>query len=306
MHFRLLSSKKNSYKFLQQEEEVFKTSHNFFFFFFFLLRKMRVGVVSGASSTSQNGGPIGGGGLKKTSRTNEEGGGGGHHHHQKKTDWDETTRRFRRRRKVAALHGRGGSARSFSNFLRKMVAETEESVEWTFLDGPIDEGKMHEFTKKENGKALAWWALPANTRTYGADVLDGIEESCEKVAREGPFDCLIGFSQGATLSSVLCARKCGCDGEQKQFESVVLVSGARPGIGEEWERVQKEARFGAKKSLHVIGETDAINPKEFGFELAECFGGEEYGSEIVTHKRGHIVPIDDERIVKKIIETLTG
>ena len=226
----------------------------------------------------------------KTKKKNEEGGGGGQ----------------QRRRKVAALHGRGGAARSFSNFLRKMVAETEESVEWTFLDGPVDEGKMHEFTKKENGKALAWWALPANTRTYGADVLDGIEESCEKVAREGPFDCLIGFSQGATLSSVLCARKCGCDGEQKQFESVVLVSGARPGVGEEWERVQKEARFGAKKSLHVIGETDAINPKEFGFELAECFGGEEYGSEILTHKRGHIVPIDDERIVKKIIETLTG
>ena len=290
MHFHLLS--KNSYKFLQQKKS---SLHKFLL----LLREMRVGVVS-ASSTSQNGGP--GGGFKKT-RKNEEGG-GGQHHHQKKTG-DETTRR-RRRRKVAALHGRGGSARSFSNFLRKMVAETEESVEWTFLDGPIDEGKMHEFTKKENGKALAWWALPANTRTYGADVLDGIEESCEKVAREGPFDCLIGFSQGATLSSVLCARKCGCDGEQKQFESVVLVSGARPGVGEEWERVQKEARFGAKKSLHVIGETDAINPKEFGFELAECFGGEEYGSEIVTHKRGHIVPIDDERIVKKIIETLTG
>ena len=286
MHFHLLS--KNSYKFLQQKKS---SLHKFLL----LLREMRV-VVS-ASSTSQNG-P--GGGLKKT-RKNEEG--GGQHHHQKKAD--EKTRR-RRRRKVAALHGRGGSARSFSNFLRKMVAETEESVEWTFLDGPIDEGKMHEFTKKENGKALAWWALPANTRTYGADVLDGIEESCEKVAREGPFDCLIGFSQGATLSSVLCARKCGCDGEQKQFESVVLVSGARPGVGEEWERVQKEARFGAKKSLHVIGETDAINPKEFGFELAECFGGEEYGSEIVTHKRGHIVPIDDERIVKKIIETLTG
>jgi hypothetical protein len=26
----------------------------------------------------------------------------------------------------------------------------------------------------------------------------------------------------------------------------------------------------------------------------------------VTHERGHIVPIDEERIVKKIIETLTG
>ena len=267
-HQRELSASRNSYAFLSTEEEVFTSNSTF---------EMRV-VVS-ASSTPKT-------------KKNEEGGGGGGQQ--------------RRRRKVAALHGRGGSARSFSNFLRKMVAETEESVEWTFLDGPVDEGKMHEFTKKENGKALAWWALPANTRTYGADVLDGIEESCEKVAREGPFDCLIGFSQGATLSSVLCARKCGCDGEQKQFESVVLVSGARPGVGEEWERVQKEARFGAKKSLHVIGETDAINPKEFGFELAECFGGEEYGSEIVTHKRGHIVPIDDERIVKKIIETLTG
>ena len=211
-----------------------------------------------------------------------------------------------KKRRVCALHGRGGSANSFSNFLQKIVKETEDTVEWTFLDGPIDEGKMHKFTGNANGKALAWWVLPANTRTYSAEVLDGIEMSCERVTREGPFDCLIGFSQGATLSSVLCARKCGCDEERKQFESVVLVSGARPGVGKEWERVQKEARFGAKKSLHVIGETDAINPKALGFELAECFGGEEFGSEIVTHERGHIVPIDEERIVKKIIETLTG
>ena len=276
-HQRELSASRNSYAFLSTEEEVFTSNSTF---------EMRVVVSASSTPKTTTTTP-----ESTKTKKNEEGGGGGQQ---------------RRRRKVAALHGRGGSARSFSNFLRKMVAETEESVEWTFLDGPVDEGKMHEFTKKENGKALAWWALPANTRTYGADVLDGIEESCEKVAREGPFDCLIGFSQGATLSSVLCARKCGCDGEQKQFESVVLVSGARPGVGEEWERVQKEARFGAKKSLHVIGETDAINPKEFGFELAECFGGEEYGSEIVTHKRGHIVPIDDERIVKKIIETLTG
>lgn len=211
-----------------------------------------------------------------------------------------------KKRRVCALHGRGGSANSFSNFLQKIVKETEDTLEWTFLDGPIDEGKMHKFTGNANGKALAWWVLPANTRTYSAEVLDGIEVSCERVTQEGPFDCLIGFSQGATLSSVLCARKCGCDEETKQFESVVLVSGARPGVGKEWERVQKEARFGAKKSLHVIGETDAINPKALGFELAECFGGEEFGSEIVTHERGHIVPIDEERIVKKIIETLTG
>ena len=221
----------------------------------------------------------------------------------KNTNMASTTTKKRR---VAALHGRGGSSNSFSNFLQKLVSETRETLEWTFLDGPIDEGKMHNFTGGENGKALAWWVLPANTRTYNAEFLDGIEESCERVQKEGPFDCLIGFSQGATLSSVLCARKCGCDGETKQFESVVLVSGARPGVGEEWERVQKEARFGAKKSLHVIGETDAIIPKALGFELAECFGGVEFGSGIVTHGRGHIVPIDDEKIVKKIIETLTG
>ena len=108
-----------------------------------------------------------------------------------------------KKRRVAALHGRGGSANSFSNFLQKIVKETEDKLEWTFLDGPIDEGKMHKFTGNANGKALAWWVLPANTRTYSAEVLDGIEMSCERVTQEGPFDCLVGFSQGATLSWVL-------------------------------------------------------------------------------------------------------
>ena len=183
-----------------------------------------------------------------------------------------------KKRRVCALHGRGGSANSFSNFLQKIVKETEDTVEWTFLDGPIDEGKMHKFTGNANGKALAWWVLPANTRTYSAEVLDGIEVSCERVTQEGPFDCLIGFSQGATLSSVLCARKCGCDEETKQFESVVLVSGARPGVGKEWERVQKEARFGAKKSLHVIGETDAIIRKRWGSSWRSVLEGRSLGA----------------------------
>ena len=58
-----------------------------------------------------------------------------------------------KKRRVAALHGRGGSSNSFSNFLQKLVSETRETLEWTFLDGPIDEGKMHNFTGGENGKA---------------------------------------------------------------------------------------------------------------------------------------------------------
>ena len=208
MHFRLLSSKK-----IVTPSTRRRSLQNFTHFL--LIERERAGAARGVVDLPKRR-PHWWGRAQKTSRTNEEGGGGGHHHHQ--TDWDETTRR-RRRRKVAALHGRGGSARSFSKLLRKMVAETEESVEWTFLDGPIDEGKMHEFTKKENEKRSVWWALPRNTRTYGADVLDGIEESCEKVAREGLSDC---FSQGATLSSV--PQKMRMRWRTEQFESVALVS----------------------------------------------------------------------------------
>ena len=64
--------------------------------------------------------------------------------HSKNDDKKMTS--FTKKRRVAALHGRGGSANSFSNFLQKIVKETEDTAEWTFLDGPIDEGKMHKFT----------------------------------------------------------------------------------------------------------------------------------------------------------------
>ena len=208
-----------------------------------------------------------------------------------------------KKRKVLALHGRGGNARSFGSFLEDIVKRTENELEWTFLDGTVDEGKRHEFTKGEEGKALAWWSLPANTRTYSVSKLEGLDGSLRRVRESGPFDCLIGFSQGATLTSVLCAMKCGCADVVNGFDAVVLVSGARPGVGEEWELVKRDARKGAKTSLHVIGERDVVNPPDLGYSLADCFSV--HGKEVVTHKDGHIVPVDDEDIVQKIITTLT-
>ena len=77
-------------------------------------------------------------------------------------------------------------------------------------------------------------------------------------------------------------------------------------IGRNGNEKQKEARFGAKKSLHVIGETDFINPKEFGLSWAECFGGEEYGERNRDAQKRTHCPDRRTEIGKKIIETLIG
>ena len=178
-----------------------------------------MGVVSGASSTSQNGGPVGVGGLckKRVGRTRKE------------EEEDTTTtkkpsgrnnattttksRRASRPRRVGAI---------LFQFPPEMVAETEESAEWMFLDGPIDEGKMHEFTKKENGKALVAGRY-RRTSVRGGRFRWHRRELRESGTRRA-FRLFDWFFARRDAEFGAVREKMRCDGEQKQFESVVLVS----------------------------------------------------------------------------------
>ena len=111
---------------------------------------------------------------------------------------------------------------------------------------------------------LGWYfSTPSLTFNYH-DVTDhstGLEESLEVVNKAfqglGPFDGILGFSQGATLASILC------DLLEKgklsfTFKFAILVSGFKS-------RLSPHSHFFEVKktipTLHVIGETDRIVEK---------------------------------------------
>lgn len=111
---------------------------------------------------------------------------------------------------------------------------------------------------------LGWYFSTSSLTFNSHDVTEfssGLEESLEVVSRafkeQGPFDGILGFSQGATLASILC------DLLEKgalnfTFKFAILVSGFKS-------RLSPHSNFFVVKktipTLHVIGETDRIVEK---------------------------------------------
>ena len=156
----------------------------------------------------------------------------------------------------------------------------------------------------------------------------GLEESLERVKREfderGPFDGVLGFSQGATLTTILAAKGVAdawgpfADANASRDASrpkpkkppvfAVCVSGAaaRTREADATYRAARDANANATAnatatdasasasasnsptpSLHIIGEADRVVPPPASERAAaRCF----VDAVIARHPRGHVVP----------------
>lgn len=144
----------------------------------------------------------------------------------------------------------------------------------------------------------------------------GLEESLERVKREfderGPFDGVLGFSQGATLTTILAAKGVAdawgpfADANASRDASrpkpkkppvfAVCVSGAaaRTREADATYRAARDANANATgasnsptPSLHIIGEADRVVPPPASERAAaRCF----VDPVVARHPRGHVVP----------------
>lgn len=128
---------------------------------------------------------------------------------------------------------------------------------------------------------------PAVSKTYV-----GLEESLalarQTLQEHGPFDGLLGFSQGATLGALLCLAPSSPPLPPLRF--AVLVSGFMP------RDPALEPLVGTADgppplrvplpSLHVMGEHDELVAAASSRRLSDCFAG----ATIHSHEGGHLVP----------------
>ena len=136
-----------------------------------------------------------------------------------------------------------------------------------------------------------WWFSDVAGRSFSAqqrcvDSL-GLEESLAAVraaAEElGPFDGVLGFSQGAALVAALCALQERDPDPPLRVRFAVLVAGFRSAC---------EAHQGfygpplGVPSLHVFGLDDRVIPDAMSRELLPLF----LEPQVMTHPGGHFVP----------------
>ena len=197
--------------------------------------------------------------------------------------------------RVLCLHSFRTSARLMRQqmaALSNWAAALEPNASLSYLDAPYecteaDEAKIPERLRRVfPGPYHEWW----NARDeQGRIVYDHLDASIEAVrahaAREGPFDGVLGFSQGGSLAHMLCALRL-----LEPAPRFAILIGCR--VSRHHEHIASIQALRAAPcptpALVVIGEADTDVPPADTYDLAATMRDPEV---IVVPKGTHRIPM---------------
>ncbi|XP_029544940.1 esterase OVCA2 isoform X1 [Oncorhynchus nerka] len=203
--------------------------------------------------------------------------------------------------RILCIHGyrqNSGSFREKTGALRKLL---KKYVELVYMSAPhrvqqtgdAAQGKENEVGPGGDEAPRGWWFSDTQARSFDArqqcQASLGLEESVEAVRTAvkdlGPFDGVLGFSQGAALVAMLCSIQEQNLEPQFQFRFAILVAGFRSACLEHQGFYGSPAPL-AIPSLHVFGQEDQVISDRMSRELLPLF----QEPQVLTHSGGHFVP----------------
>ncbi|KAI8645843.1 serine hydrolase FSH [Parasitella parasitica] len=211
--------------------------------------------------------------------------------------------------RILCLHGYTHNAIMF----RKKTAAARKSVddlaEFVYVTGPhhispptySTIGEREEAAKEESSeehKPFGWWFSPKYRPTQGGFFV-GFKESIEFIKdvliKEGPFDGIMGFSQGACFAALLTElledRSYFPDlisptFGHPPFKFSIIVAGFKPTMQEATNIMLNKSKKVKTPSMHFIGDLDTLVLPEAMISLAETFEN----PNVFRHPGGHYLP----------------
>ncbi|KAL4703208.1 hypothetical protein ACJJTC_004884 [Scirpophaga incertulas] len=197
----------------------------------------------------------------------------------------EQVKNFKPKLKILAFHGYRQNATLFRGKIGSFRKAVSKYAQLVFVSAP------HKVLNEDGGgdeDGRSWW-FNAEDNTFSGKCLGGpaigFEDTLqlvENVVQDyGPFDGLMGFSQGACLVGLLAGM------QQKgylpyTFKFAIFASGFRSGSLVHKGFYDEEIEL---PSLHVYGESDSIIPKEMSESLISLFTK----PVVAEHSGGHYV-----------------
>ncbi|KAI6692136.1 hypothetical protein NL676_019846 [Syzygium grande] len=213
--------------------------------------------------------------------------------------------RAHKKPRILCLHGFRMSAKILETQFHQWPKSILEKLDLVFLDAPYPSRGKSGAEGIFDPPYFEWFQGNQDYTEY-----ENFEECIafieDFMVKNGPFDGLLGFSQGAVLSAAL-------PGMQEEglvltkvpkIKFVILVCGAKLGGSKLSAPRLATNAFSAPiecPSLHVIGETDIV--KTEGIALLDSF----VDPLVIHHPEGHTVPnLDDQslEIVHNFIEKI--
>lgn len=198
-----------------------------------------------------------------------------------------------REMKILCLHG----FRTSGSFLHKQISKWDPSIfaqfQMEFPDGMFPAGGKSDIEGIFPPPYFEWFQFNKEFTEY-TNLEECIAYLCEYITTKGPFDGLLGFSQGATLSALLLGYQ--AQGkvlkEHPPMKLFVSISGSKfrdPSICDVAYKDPIKVR-----SVHFIGAKDWLRlPSE---DLATAFDN----PLIIRHPQGHTVPRLDEAATEQL------
>lgn len=191
--------------------------------------------------------------------------------------------------KLLCLHGYRQNETTFrerTGALRKLL---RKHLEFVFISAPHEIPEPENLARPEEARERGWWFSRAD-RSYSAmdttDLCTGYEESLRLVhdafESRGPFDGVLGFSQGAAFVSLLLTSLQDPSSPVK-FKFAILIAGFKSLVSPHSDLYRDPVEC---PSFLTIGSTDAVIPTQASEDLlAICPKGTAY-----RHSGGHYVP----------------
>ncbi|XP_022951046.1 esterase AAEL000016-like isoform X1 [Cucurbita moschata] len=197
---------------------------------------------------------------------------------------------LQRKPRFLCLHGFRTSGEILKKQLGKWPASVLDQLDLQFLDAPFLAQGSSDVERFFDPPYFEWFQFSADFTEHRnlEECLSFIEDY---MLNHEPFDGLLGFSQGATLSAALPGLQASGAGLTKvpKIKFVIIVSGAK--FNQFLPREAFSTSIGCP-SLHFLGERDPMKPR--GVKLLESF----IDPLVIYHSKGHIVPTLDHEAVK--------
>lgn len=201
--------------------------------------------------------------------------------------------RSEKKMKVLCLHG----FRTSGSFLQKQISKWDPSFlanfDMVFPDGIFPAGGKSDIEGIFPPPYFEWFQFNKEFTEY-TNLDKCISYLCDFITSNGPFDGLLGFSQGATLSALLLGYQTQGKllNDHPPMKLFVSISGSKFRDPSMCEVAYKDSI--KVKSVHFIGAKDWL--KEPSEELATAFEN----PLIIRHPQGHTVPRIDEAAVEQL------
>ncbi|XP_043651317.1 esterase CG5412 [Drosophila teissieri] len=190
--------------------------------------------------------------------------------------------------RVLCLHGYRQNGEAFKSKLGSFRKFANKYAEFVFITAP-HVAKALESAAEPVPEHRSWWANKDDGSFKGTNKggpAFGFQESLRIVEEawrtQGPFQGLLGFSQGACFVGLICGLA------KKKLTSIrpefaVLASGFLSGSLVHMSAYEEAINI---PTLHIYGQADEIIPKDMSESLAAHFKN----AEVLEHSGGHYFP----------------